>query len=596
MSLRENRGGSDIYALGVLLYQLVVGDLRRPLAPGWELEIGDEQLRQDIAAASNGSVERRLTSANILAERLRLIELRREQHLDEIKRRAEAHSIHRAVEQARHRRLWQIAAGIALSIGLGTSFWFVRQISLSRNEARSEVAVVRALNDFLDNDVFAGGNPNTGGSMEIAQSVALAKAAGTIDSRYAASPQIAVVLHQTLGGAYRALYQYADAESELRSARTNAYSAFGPDAELSITSDLQLAQVLVHENRYTEAQALLAQIDSLVSKRSLSDPMIPSLLLDAHTVLETHRTNRFAAASDAELERAALDDLRKQHPRTYSAAQDAVLLARLHIGTALQQADQIEQAEEYERILVTDLTDERGASDPLTIRARVRWLTCLIAMHRITEAALEIPALDRDVGARSSHEGLLDLEFMRAKAKLEAAQADWTEAIKLSEAVEAGYGRLFGANNDATILAKADTAGMLRASGQSEAAMSRYSEAYALAGTHQGESELLMQQLAYCIGASSLDAHQPMQANQYLSHLNPAALSAAAPGREWGAHFEYQHGRIALQLGRVDEAKQDFAEAIKLAQDVREASFVQRVEKALDEANALSVTAAIQGG
>ncbi len=26
---------SDVYALGLMLYQLMVGDLRRPLAPGW---------------------------------------------------------------------------------------------------------------------------------------------------------------------------------------------------------------------------------------------------------------------------------------------------------------------------------------------------------------------------------------------------------------------------------------------------------------------------------------------------------------------------------------------------------------------------------
>ena len=27
---------SDVYALGVLLYQLVAADFRKPLAPGWE--------------------------------------------------------------------------------------------------------------------------------------------------------------------------------------------------------------------------------------------------------------------------------------------------------------------------------------------------------------------------------------------------------------------------------------------------------------------------------------------------------------------------------------------------------------------------------
>ncbi|MBI3171579.1 MAG: winged helix-turn-helix domain-containing protein, partial [Hydrocarboniphaga effusa] len=45
---------ADIYALGVMLYQLVVADLRKPLASGWEYDIGDELLREDIADATHG--------------------------------------------------------------------------------------------------------------------------------------------------------------------------------------------------------------------------------------------------------------------------------------------------------------------------------------------------------------------------------------------------------------------------------------------------------------------------------------------------------------------------------------------------------------
>src|SRR5579864_7130858 len=32
---------ADVYALGVLLYQMVVGDFRKPLAPGWEAQVED---------------------------------------------------------------------------------------------------------------------------------------------------------------------------------------------------------------------------------------------------------------------------------------------------------------------------------------------------------------------------------------------------------------------------------------------------------------------------------------------------------------------------------------------------------------------------
>jgi DNA-binding winged helix-turn-helix (wHTH) protein/serine/threonine protein kinase len=68
---------SDVYALGVLLYQLVVGDFSRPFAPGWEGDIADPFIREDIAAAASGDPSRRINSAAELAERVHNLDGRR---------------------------------------------------------------------------------------------------------------------------------------------------------------------------------------------------------------------------------------------------------------------------------------------------------------------------------------------------------------------------------------------------------------------------------------------------------------------------------------------------------------------------------------
>src|SRR5690606_5375904 len=42
---------SDVFALGLLVLQLAVGDLRRSLAPGWEGDVADPLVREDVALA-----------------------------------------------------------------------------------------------------------------------------------------------------------------------------------------------------------------------------------------------------------------------------------------------------------------------------------------------------------------------------------------------------------------------------------------------------------------------------------------------------------------------------------------------------------------
>ena len=103
---------SDVYALGVLLYQLVVGEFRKPLSPGWEAEIEDPLLRSDIAEAACGDPARRLPGAAELVKRLSTLEARRaeREEADRGRKRVEAQA--RSREAARARWPWILLAGV----------------------------------------------------------------------------------------------------------------------------------------------------------------------------------------------------------------------------------------------------------------------------------------------------------------------------------------------------------------------------------------------------------------------------------------------------------------------------------------------------
>ncbi len=117
----------DVYALGVLLYQLAAGDLAKPLAPGWEHDIADPLLRRDIADCVAGDLSKRLDSAKALADRIRALPQRR--------------------ALARRSKLLKFgaAASIALVVVAGlAAAWAVQEMNSRERAEQAERAAVAA--------------------------------------------------------------------------------------------------------------------------------------------------------------------------------------------------------------------------------------------------------------------------------------------------------------------------------------------------------------------------------------------------------------------------------------------------------------------
>ncbi len=115
---------SDVFALGLLLYQAVVGDFRKPLAAGWEADIADPILREDIADTASGDPARRLGSAGELAERLSTIERRRAARETEALAAERARVAAHADAATRARRPWLLLAGVVVLAAIGGGFLF----------------------------------------------------------------------------------------------------------------------------------------------------------------------------------------------------------------------------------------------------------------------------------------------------------------------------------------------------------------------------------------------------------------------------------------------------------------------------------------
>lgn len=127
---------ADVYALGVLLYQLVAGDLTRALGPGWRRDVPDDLLAEDIAALVDRDPARRPANAAEVAQRLRTLPARRAEREEERRARHEAEAARRALERAHRRR--KVAAWIAAAalVVLGVVSFLAFQALEARNEAQ----------------------------------------------------------------------------------------------------------------------------------------------------------------------------------------------------------------------------------------------------------------------------------------------------------------------------------------------------------------------------------------------------------------------------------------------------------------------------
>lgn len=106
---------ADLYGLGVMLYQMIAGDFRHALAPGWQRDVEDELLAEDLACFVDGSPARRPASAREVADRLRRLEERRTARDAELRAQVQAEAQRRALEQA-HRRRKQLTVIAATAV------------------------------------------------------------------------------------------------------------------------------------------------------------------------------------------------------------------------------------------------------------------------------------------------------------------------------------------------------------------------------------------------------------------------------------------------------------------------------------------------
>lgn len=262
---------SDVYALGVVLYELLADrlpyDVHRKMIHEAVRVIREEEptvlsaiargLRGDVETIVGKALEkdrsRRYQSAADLGSDIR-------RHLaDEpiVARPASAaYQLRKFAKRNKALVAGVAAAFVALALGAAVSLWQAVRATRAAETARKEAAKAVAVNEFLD-EMLRAASPKNARGREVTVREAVDAAAKKVDGGSLASqPDVEAAVRQTLGGTYFDLGLYPEAEAQARAAVAIRRRTLGPAHEDLAVSIGALATACWRQGKMTEAESL----------------------------------------------------------------------------------------------------------------------------------------------------------------------------------------------------------------------------------------------------------------------------------------------------------------------------------------------------
>ncbi len=285
---------TDIFALGVLTYQLVIGNFRRPLASGWERHIPDELLREDIAAMVAGDPASRIDDAGEVGRRLRALEDRRQARHREREAAEAARRAERELARARRRRKILAGAVVALAVFTVSVGWQAWRAELARRKAELAAAEAREVSAFLE-DLFEVADPTGKHGASVTARELLDRGARRVRIELAGQPAVRARLEGTLGRVYLRLGLVERAEPLLEEAEAVLRRELGEEAPEHLAALQDLAALRVRQRRFSEAERLLERAQAVaVTRQDLKSVLegLERLYVAWGKVEEAHQVRR----------------------------------------------------------------------------------------------------------------------------------------------------------------------------------------------------------------------------------------------------------------------------------------------------------------
>lgn len=538
---------SDVFALGVILYQLLAGDMQRPLMPGWQREITDALLADDIAQATDGDPARRLASVASLAERLGSLEARRiRAHSEQLAEQAA--QLERArVRRFKAQRPWMLVSLAVLGAGLAASLWFYQQARRDQQALRQQVSVVQTMNRFLSEDLIGQANPSISGRSGVTMLEASKKAALAIDGRFKGSaPEVRMALHEAMQKTFSGLTEHQAAIEEGRLALRSS-GATHADSEQLAQIRVNLASDLIEVSQTSEAQAELDIVERWLASRRGQYPLVEAGYWVARATIAT---TAFDEEQGVVQNRRALQILATMKEPPHGIEEHAMLM----YADANRMAKDYAEAEKYFRKLIALQETRYGAQGARTCFTRLGLASTFSYLNRVDEAIA--------MSSASAHclKAALGMENTRTAMAYDILGSAYYKAQRYQESAEAYmaaspvYGRLKGEQSFHSIGARSSAALAYVGMGSYGTAEQLFIDTLRDVRVGNAEDSAAVQWARYQLASCRLQQRRTDGVAALLQGLQAETLSHSQVLPDWEGRLAYQRGRLALYTGQRVQA------------------------------------------
>jgi eukaryotic-like serine/threonine-protein kinase len=287
---------SDVYALGVILYQLLAGKLPYDVSRHMTeivktIQQVDPAKLSSVNRAYRGDIEtivakalekdksRRYGSAAELAADIR-------RYLDDLPIAAQPPSTTYQLQKfTRRNKALVVGAAVVLVtlvVGVVISTWQAVRARRAERRAQAETATAQAVADFLQKDLLsqasadAQASPNTRPDPDIKVRTALDRAAERIGGKFAKQPEVEASIRDTIGQTYLNLGDYPESRKQFERALELQRDALGPKNLATLKTITFIARIDELQSHYADAESLL--VKNLDDERRILGPENPDTL------------------------------------------------------------------------------------------------------------------------------------------------------------------------------------------------------------------------------------------------------------------------------------------------------------------------------